>query len=161
MAATNVRPMPGRHLTGKVEDHQTLTGNQILIQVEGRTIGRVQNMTARESFGTEPLYEVGSMLPAELVPLQWRGTLSIDKYRLKQDAVEGLGLAFGEDVLKKNLFDVVIINKATGSIVEKFAGCVQADLGGNYPANRPATQNVTFLFQEHIKGDAVTQATAQ
>jgi hypothetical protein len=159
---TNAAPLPGRHLVGKVEDHKTLTGNQILIQIAGQTVGRCQSITHRESFGTEPLYELGSMLPAELVPLRWSGSLTVDKYRLRQSAFDKTPVKYGENVLKQQLFDVVVVDKVTGNVVEKFRGCVQSDLSGAFPANRASTQNVTFLYMEHVDGaDLARQANVQ
>ena len=155
MLQNAVQPSPGRYMSGPVGGNPTETGNLILIAMQGQVIGRVQNITSRETWGTEPLYEIGSMLPAELVPLQWRGSLSVDKYKLRQSAMEALPINYGDDILTQQLFDIIIIDAASGNIIEKFRGCVQADMTSAKPANRPSTQNITFFYLEHLAGNAL------
>lgn len=159
MAVATTKPSPGRYLTGAVEGHQTQTGNTIQIQIDGVVVGRIQSLSFREGWGTEPIYEIGSMLPAELVPMQWRGTITVDKYRLRKQAFEKLPIKYGEDILKQKLFDIVILDKTDGSIIEKFMGCVQSDVSSSQAANRPGTQNITFLFQQHLSAEDVQNAS--
>lgn len=142
----------GRHMRGRVNEHKTLTGNLIQIMVAGKVVGRIQSISSRESFGTEPVYELGSMMPAEYVTNRWQGTLTIEKYQLRRSQFDGLPVAYSENVLTSELFDVVVIDKATGVQLEKFIGCIQSDAGKTFQANRAANQNVTFFYMDHDDG---------
>ena len=147
------KPSPGRHLTGTVENHPTATANIIEIRIRDKVVGRVQTVSNRESFGTEPLYEIGSMLPAEIVPTRWQGSITVDKYVLRKASIEALPLAYSESILKTLLFDVVIVDRTTGKTIEKFQGCVQSDAGRTYAAQRPVNQNATFAYMNHVEGN--------
>lgn len=154
-------PFPGRSLTGAVKNHKTLSGNIVTVQIDGQPVGRALNVRYDEDFGTEPIYEVGSMLPAELIPQRWSCRLSIEKYALRERAFDGLNVAYSEDILLKNLFDLIVKDRTTGKIIHLFRGCVQANAGGQIAANRPVNQNATFYAMDHLSGDELDQETTE
>lgn len=152
MANVQAAPSPGRHMTGVVGDHKVLSANQVVIMIGNVAVGRAQSMNFRESLGTEPVMEIGSMMPAEHIPNRFQGSLTLQRYRLRREVVTQLGLAGSDEaVLKSKMFDVVVKN-SDGAMVEKFVGCTPSDTSGDFQANRAATRGHTFFYMQRVNG---------
>lgn len=146
-------PRPGRQIHGAAEVQKTATGNRIEIDIRGQIVGRCQSVDASKDFGTEPVHEIGTMMPAELVPLRFGGRLSVSKYMLNEAAFESLPMAYSEDILLRERFNLVIRDRQTGKTIKTYVGCLQASGGEQIAANRPVNQNATFLYMDEAEGD--------
>lgn len=67
------------------------TGNTIYITIGNTPIGRAQSLQAERSFGTEGVYEIGSIMPQEHVYLKYDGTLTVNRFRLRREDIEKSG----------------------------------------------------------------------
>ena len=152
MAQVLPSPPPGRHTTGLVKDHKTATANFYEIQIDGVVIGRARTVSFQQTFGTQPIHEIGSYMPAEHIPMQWTGRLTVDRYTLKQEAVTAILGAFSEDILFKKLFDVVVKDQSTGIVRRTYTGCVQDSSSQNIAAGQPINENATFFVSDVTPG---------
>lgn len=123
------------------------TGNTVSIRIKNYEVGRAQSISAQRDFGTEGVYEIGSIMPQEHDFLKFTGSVTLNRLRLRKDDLAQAGfVAFGEDVLKSALFDIVIENKADGGIVEIYQGCSIQSYNTEYRANEFVSESATFLY---------------
>mgnify|MGYP001566301668 CR=1 FL=1 len=154
MAQILLTAPPGRTVRGQVQDFKTETGNIVEILVNGVAVGRATDLNFEENYGTNPLHEIGTMMPAEFPPTQWAGTLRIGRYALRQELVaKALGAA-SEEVLRLPIFDVQVRNRADNRIVETFQGCVPATRSKTIRVGAAVQRNHTFHVTDYIEGDA-------
>jgi hypothetical protein len=157
MAQVLPSPPPGRHVTGLVKDHKVQTANIIEILIEGAAVGRCRSANFQQGFGTQPIHEIGSMMPAEHIPMQWTGRLTVDRYSLKAELIATLVGAFSEDILFKKLFDVVVRDRSTGVVTKTYQGCIQDSSGQNIAAGQPISENAVFFVSDVTPGPAGQQ----
>lgn len=153
-------PQPGRHLTGKVKDYSTLSGNIIEIVIRGRSVGRCRSMRVQYGNATQRIGELGSILPAEHIPNEWTCRITVSKYRLRRRDFDNLPVAFSEEILLQELFDVVVRNKADGTVIETFTGCQQDSGSRDYSAGAPVNEEATFMVMDHFEGASASPTTA-
>ena len=56
-------------------NNQTVqTGNRIYIQIKNHVIARAQSLSGSRSYGTQGIYQIGSIMPQEHVYLKYTGT---------------------------------------------------------------------------------------
>lgn len=76
------------------------SGNTVLLKVNGTVIGRAQSLDGRRSFGTEGVYEIGSIMPQEHINNRYEGTVSLERFLIKKDDLAKVGMsALGEKSL--------------------------------------------------------------
>ena len=56
----------------------TVTANMIELTIGGQRIGRAQNASSRIDYGTQGVYEIGSIFPQEHVYLKYEGTVTLE-----------------------------------------------------------------------------------
>lgn len=127
------------------------TGATILLLINNRVIGKAQGIDARRSFGTEGVYEIGSIMPREHVYNRYEGSVSLDRFFVKNESLKELGLAaLGEEVLNLDIIDIVIVAKGEGStpgkIIRAYRGCSIQDYSENFRANAISGENATFVY---------------
>ena len=108
----------------RVADQSVQTGNTIYLIIEQTPIGRAQSLSAERSFGTEGVYEIGSIMPQEHVFLKYTGTVSLERYRMKKQSLATLGFAaLGEEVLNIDIIDIVTVDNLTNEVIIAYRGC--------------------------------------
>jgi len=146
------------------EAKQTVhAGHSIYLEMDGKRIGRVQGITNRTNFGTEGVYEIGSIMPQEHVPLRFEGAITVNKYVIKKAVLKTLNVfpdSVGEEILKKNIFNVAVYDKATKEAVIVYEGCTQSDGNMNMQANQILGQDCTFLCLSIRRGPAAREVAA-
>lgn len=130
------------------EANQTVhSGNTILIKYNGNTIGRAQGLDGERSFGTEPVYELGSIMPQEHVYNRYEGSFSLERFFVRTADLAALGLAsLGEEVLQKDILTFVVIDKITNAVVRAYHGCSIVNCRENFRVNALAGENATFTY---------------
>jgi hypothetical protein len=119
-----------------VKDQTIHTGSSILLMIANKVVGRAQGVDGRRSFGTEGLYEIGSIMPQEHVYNRYEGSVSVERFYVKKKSLKDLGLAsLGEDVLQLSLIDIVVISKENNSIIRAYRGCSIAEYSETFRAN--------------------------
>lgn len=132
------------------EASQTVsTGNRIYIMAKNTLIGRAQSLTADVSFGTEGVYELGSIMPQEHVYLKYTGTVTLERFRMidLNFANASLGIAaLGEDILQKDVIDINVMDDITKGVIETYRGCTADSHNTSMRANQIVTENMRFFF---------------
>lgn len=129
------------------QEKQTVhTGATVLISIGSKIVGRAQGLDARRSFGTEGVYEIGSIMPQEHVYNRYEGTVSIERFFLKKDNLKELGFAaLGEEVLKLDILDISVLDKSN-KVIRTYRGCSIQDYSENFRANAIAGENASFTY---------------
>lgn len=123
------------------------TGNTVLLMIANTIVGRAQGVSAQRSFGTEGIYEIGSIMPAEHVYNRYEGSVTIERYFMKKKTLYDLGFtALGEEVLQRDILDIVVVSKINNEIVRAYRGCSIVDYSENFPVNAIAGENATFNY---------------
>lgn len=126
------------------EKQTVLTGPICLVKVKGQAVGRIQSISPRVSFGTEGVYELGSIMPQEHVQNRYEGSLSIERYLLRKDKLEIIGL--GEDILDKDIIDIEIIDKTNGKTIRTYRGCTFSEYSNNINTNAITGESATCYY---------------
>ena len=106
---------------------------------QSNLIARAQSLTANRSYGTEGVYQLGSIMPQEHVYLKYTGTLTLERFRMVSDnlASQKLDIArLGEDILQKDVITINVIDSVTQGLVEAFYGCTASQYNTSYRANQ-------------------------
>lgn len=130
-------------------DQSVSTGNRIYIMAKNTLIGRAQSLTSDISFGTEGVYELGSIMAAEHVYLKYTGTVTLERFRMNDlnFASQELGIAaLGEDILQKDVIDINVLDSVTKGVIETYRGCTADSHNTSMRANQILTENMRFFF---------------
>lgn len=134
------------------------SGATVLLQINGITVGRAQGLDARRSFGTEGVYEIGSIMPQEHIQNRYEGSFTVERYLMKASDVTramgtgaydmaGLNLtALGEEILEKEVVDFVVLDKSTNKAIRTYHGCTSSDYSENFRTGAISGENATFYY---------------
>lgn len=117
---------------------------------QSNIIGRAQSLTANRSFGTEGVYELGSIMPQEHVYLKYTGTLTLERFRMVSDnlASQKLDIArLGVDILQKDVITISVTDNVTNQVIEVFYGCTASQYNTAYRANQIVTESIDFMYK--------------
>lgn len=127
-----------------IQEQQTLTGNLILLKIEGQEVGAAQGLDPRFSFGTEGTYELGTIMPREHVHLRYESTFTLERLCLRKDNLQKMGLiGLGEDILSIGVIDIEVQDKSSGKTLQVFRDCTFTDYTLNYRTNAIVGENAT------------------
>ena len=130
-----------------LQNQKTVSGNMIQLKVKGIVIGRAQNLDPRVSYGTEGVYEIGSIMPQEHIHLRYEGVFSLERYLMtEQDLAQAGLIGLGEDILEMDIIDVEIINKTTGKTLRVYRGCTFTDYTNTFRVGAIAGENATVQY---------------
>ena len=130
-------------------------GHTIRLKIDGQEIGRAQSIEGRRSFGQEGIYEIGSIMPQEHVPLRYEGSVTLDKFKIRKKSLAELGLAkFGAGILNMDVIDIEVTDRYTGEIVVVYRGCSLQDYSESFRVNAIAGENATWLYLSADQGTA-------
>lgn len=122
-------------------------GHTILIKIEGAEIGRIQSGDARRSFGQEAIYQIGSIMPQEHVPLRYEGGFTVDRFYVRRGDLHKLGYAaLGEEILTMDVIDIEILDNVTGETVRVYEGCSLNDYSETFRTNQIAGENASWVY---------------
>lgn len=132
-----------------VSNQSVQTSNRIYIMAQKNLIGRAQSLTANRQYGTEGVYEIGSIMPHEHVYLKYTGTLTLERFRTVGDSLSSkkIDLArLGSDILTKDVVTIAVIDSVTRGVLEAFYGCSAQSYSTSYRANSIVTENISFFY---------------
>lgn len=112
-------------------------------------IARAQSLTADRSYGTEGVYELGSIMPQEHVYLKYQGTLTLERFRMVADNLASAKLSIaklGEDILQQDIITINIMDSVTRGVVESFYGCTASSYNTAYRANQIVSESINFFY---------------
>lgn len=131
----------------KVDDYTVQAGHTILLKIDGVTVGKAQGLEGDRSFGTEGIYEIGSIMPVEHVNNRYEGSVSLERFFVRNGDLAKAGYAsLGEEVLKKNIITIAIYDKITGALVRSYEGCTIVNYRETFRVNAIAGENATFTY---------------
>lgn len=116
---------------------------------QNNLIARAQTLTANRNYGTEGVYELGSIMPQEHVYLKYTGTLTLERFRMVSDnlASKKLDIArLGEDILQKDIITINVMDSVTKGVVESFFGCTASQYSTSYRASQIVTESIDFFY---------------
>ncbi|MBU5669512.1 hypothetical protein KQI68_06625 [Peptoniphilus sp. MSJ-1] len=130
-----------------INEQTTLSGNLILIKVNGVEVGRAQSLEPRIGYGTEGVYELGTIMPQEHVHLRYEGSFTLSRYLLRKDSLVEAGMVgIGEDILKIGVIDIEIQNKVDNKTLRVYRGCTFTDYTESHRANAISGEDATVQF---------------
>lgn len=129
------------------EKQTVVTGATVLLKIKGQVVGRAQSLDPRISYGTEGVYEIGSIMPQEHVQNRYEGTFTLERYMLRETDLADVGyIGLGEDILQKDILDIEVINKWDNKTLRVYRGCTFSDYTTTIRANAIAGENATVQF---------------
>ena len=123
------------------------TGHTINIRIGSVIVGRAQGVDGERSFGTEGVYEIGSIMPQEHVNNRYEGSLNMERFFVRTRDLKALGMAsINEDVLKKDIITIEIVDKYTNKVVRAYHGCTIVTYRESFRVNSIAGENATWTY---------------
>lgn len=104
------------------------SGNRIVVVLDGKQVGLLQNVRASDDYGPEPASGIGDIHAVEYVPTMARHTLSVSKMVLNVEKIREIGIfpENGDAVLQGLVFDFEQYDKDSGQLLRKYVGCSYA-----------------------------------
>jgi hypothetical protein len=126
----------------------TVTANMIVLTVANKPIGRAQNASSRVDYGTQGVYEIGSIYPAEHVYTKYEGTVTLERVMLIGKSLADMHLApLGEDVLGTGTVNIVIKNKDNSNkVICAYIGCTAQNYSMEVRANNMVSETVNMTY---------------
>ncbi len=122
-------------------------GHTIHIRIGSVTVGRIQGLDGDRSFGTEGVYEIGSIMPQEHVNNRYEGQLSVERFFVRNNDLAKTGFAsVGEEVLKRGVITIEVVDKYTGKVVRAYHGCTIVTYRETFRVNSIAGENATWTY---------------
>ncbi len=123
------------------------SGHTINIRVGAAIVGRAQGIDGERSFGTEGVYEIGSIMPQEHVNNRYEGSINMERFFVRKNDLKKAGLAsVGEEVLQKDVITIEIVDKYTGAVVRSYHGCTIVTYRETFRVNSIAGENATWTY---------------
>lgn len=123
------------------------SGHTIRIRMRNQVVGRLQGIDGERSFGTEGVYEIGSIMPQELINLRYEGMFNCERFFVRKKDLARIGLAsVGEEVLTKEPFTVEVVDKYTGDVTRSYHGCTISQYRESIRVNSIAGESATFMY---------------
>ena len=121
------------------------TGNTVYIICNNKVLGRAQSLSGDRQYGTEGIYEIGSIMPQEHVYLRYEGSVTLNRFRMKRESLDQLGLgALGEDILLKGVIDILVMDNLMKTPVIIYRGCTAASLNESFEVGQIAMEECQF-----------------
>lgn len=128
-------------------NQSVVSGNTVLLKVKGTVVGRAQSLDGRRSFGTEGVYEIGSIMPQEHINNRYEGTVSLERFLIKKGDLAKIGMsALGEEILTTDVIDIEVIDKASGETIRVYRGCTCVDYSENFRVGAISGENASFQY---------------
>lgn len=123
------------------------SGNTVYLMVNGKVIGRAQSIAGDRNYGTQGVYEIGSIMPQEHVYLRYEGTINLERFRMKKESLDQLGLtALGEDILQRDVIDIVVMDNLTKQVIIAYRGCSAVSTSENFSVGAIASETSSWMY---------------
>ena len=138
-----------------MESKQTVhSGHTIQIQIGTTVVGKAQGLEGERSFGTEGVYEIGSIMPVEHVNNRYEGSLTLERFFVrtsddqKGDLVKAGYASLGEEVLKRDIITIAVYDKTVNppTLIRSYEGCTIVNYRETFRVNAIAGENATFTY---------------
>jgi hypothetical protein len=104
---------------------KTRSGNRVVVQFDGNTVGLLQNIRMSDDYAPEPASGIGDIHAIEYVPTMARHQVSASTMILFSGALRDIGITpeNGDAVLQGAVFDICVLSKDDGSVLRKIVSC--------------------------------------
>lgn len=104
------------------------SGNIITLMFDGQQVGLIQSLSAQDDYSPEPASGIGSIKIQEYVPTVARHSVQVSGVLLRTNSMLELGLIAenGDAMLDGAVFDIVVADKETGTVLRVYSGCSYA-----------------------------------
>ena len=111
----------------------TLTGNRVLLRIEGKTVGdAVQNVDFQDDFGLQDVDGLGNAETQELVVGAIRHTINLSTYRVSGQSLIELGFVPTSDTWLTSGALEIEVTDDQGVTQEHYIGCKAASHSRTY-----------------------------
>jgi len=136
------------------------SGHSILIKYGNNAIGKCQGLEGDRSFGTEGVYEIGSIMPTELVNNRYEGNLTVERFFVRTQDLKAMGLAsLGAEILTQDILTIDVVDKITGTSIRSYTGCTLVNYRETFRVNAIAGENATFSYLSATSGITANTGT--
>lgn len=130
-----------------VTNQSVHSGNTVYLMINGKVVGRAQSISGERQYGTQGVYEIGSIMPQEHVYLRYEGTISLERFRMKKESLDQLGLtALGEDILQRDIIDIVVMDNLTKQVIIAYRGCSASSTSESFAANEISSESSSWMY---------------
>ena len=132
-------------------------GHVVRIKAGGLIIGYGRSSQFTQDYGTQPLYALGDVAPAEHTPMQWAAQITLDQFVIHQaklgEAVQLMNLApMGpREALDVGLIDFEVLDDVDNTVMV-YQGCTVGQFSYQITANQFSGQNATFHAKNVERG---------
>jgi hypothetical protein len=107
---------------------KTRSGNRTIILMDGKEVGLIQSVRMSDDYSPEPASGIGDIHAVEYVPSMARHNITVQQMCLNTNTMRSLGVsaANGDDMLRGQVFDFLVVSKDDGQILRKYEGCSYA-----------------------------------
>ena len=107
---------------------KTQSGNRIIVVMDGKQVGLLQNVQMNDDYSPEPASGIGDIHALEYVPTMARHSLSVSSMLLKRGSLLEAGIAIenGDGMLQGLVFDFEVYSKDDATLLRKYKGCSYA-----------------------------------
>jgi hypothetical protein len=104
------------------------TGNRVLVVMDGITIGAAQNVRLGSDYAPAPVSGIGDIHVLEYAPTMARHSVSVSQMVIRKQTMMAKGLLpeNGDEALQGLVFDLHVMDKDTGEVIQKFISCSYA-----------------------------------
>lgn len=93
-------------------------------------------------------------MPQEHINNRYEGTVSMERFLIKKNDLAKAGMAaLGEEVLKHDVIDIEVIDKATKQTVRCYRGCTCVDYSENFRVGAISGENASWQYLSCDTGD--------
>ncbi|WP_293372298.1 hypothetical protein [Nevskia sp.] len=126
---------------------QTLTGNRIVVEIDGQFVGLLQSCRGSDDYGLQPVSGIGDIHAQEYTPGMARHTLSVSGMTLIRANLRRLGLFTedGDGALRGLVFDIVYYSKDTNEALRTYRKCSFASGDIDVSKHAIVMQSGTFM----------------
>jgi|GEM_PF-5446469 len=139
-------------------------GHMVTIKVGGVEVGLARSSSMTQDYGTEGVYHLHSVGPAEHVPMRWAAQITLDEFVIHTaklgEACQLLNLApMGpENVLSAGVLRFEILDDQDTTILV-YEQCTISNFSLTVTANQLSGQNATFQAK-NVTGGAIYKGSA-
>jgi hypothetical protein len=127
-------------------NYKVRNGNSVIISFGSVIVGFGQSSTNGVSFGTEPLYGIGSSLPGEIQQLKISPTLNMSALQLTSAGLAALGQPSSWlSIVANTQLNFTITDGATGTVLLTYVACTCDSYSSDIPANAPITESTQWM----------------
>lgn len=132
-------------------------GHQITIKAGGIEIGGARSININQDWQLEPGYIVGSIMPVEINPMRWNGSLELEKFYLRSDIGSTTNIDLSsEGALTISGIDIEILDKELNQTILVAQGCIIQSANINVTANAYTGERGTFIPMRIVRSSIGT-----